>query len=280
MTDAPSPLFGNAIRQPPANLEAEAALLGGLLANNSAYDRVASFLRAEHFVGEDNGRLYAAIERRIMAGQVADAVTLQTEFDREYLASLLVAMVAPMLCGEYGQPVMDCFLRRQLCDMATEIDRAARGDDAGCDAPDLIAAAQDRLAALAEEGDSTTTARGPTTLANAVASAIERAEAMHRGEEAPGPEHGHRAGRQRLWPVPATGDAELSRWARRGRQDDAGAPDRRERGARRDGAMATRRPARPVPWRAVLQLRHDGEADRCAIGGAAWRGADAGAAQR
>ena len=33
----------------PRNIEAEQALLGALLANNKAYEKVSEFLRAEHF---------------------------------------------------------------------------------------------------------------------------------------------------------------------------------------------------------------------------------------
>ena len=195
MSDTPG-LFGSALRDPPANLAAEAALLGAILANNSAYERVARFLRPEHFADPIHGRIYQTIERRIGAGQLADAVTLKVDFENNgileevggtaYLAQLLTAMVGILNAGEYGRAIFECALRRKMIEIGEEIVHAGFGDDAGCDAPDLIAAAQDRLAALAEEGDRTTTARGPTTLANAVASAIERAEAMHRGEEAPG----------------------------------------------------------------------------------------------
>ena len=36
-------------REPPHNFEAEQALLGAILVNNAAYQRVAEFLRREHF---------------------------------------------------------------------------------------------------------------------------------------------------------------------------------------------------------------------------------------
>src|SRR3546814_2121205 len=36
-------------REPPHNLEAEQALLGAVLVNNRAYERVSEFLRPEHF---------------------------------------------------------------------------------------------------------------------------------------------------------------------------------------------------------------------------------------
>ena len=36
-------------RSPPQNLEAEQALLGAIIINNDAFDRVSDFLKAEHF---------------------------------------------------------------------------------------------------------------------------------------------------------------------------------------------------------------------------------------
>jgi hypothetical protein len=66
-----APLFGLSQRLPPANVEAEQALLGALLANNKAYERVAEFLVPEHFADPIHGRIYQSISRRIEAGQLA-----------------------------------------------------------------------------------------------------------------------------------------------------------------------------------------------------------------
>ncbi|HET9146594.1 MAG TPA: DnaB-like helicase N-terminal domain-containing protein, partial [Acetobacteraceae bacterium] len=51
-----SPLLGLSQRLPPANLEAEQALLGALLANNKAYERVSEFLSPEHFADAIHGK--------------------------------------------------------------------------------------------------------------------------------------------------------------------------------------------------------------------------------
>jgi replicative DNA helicase len=48
---------------PPANVQAEQALLGALLANNRAYERVSEFLAPEHFAHPIHGRIYQAIAR-------------------------------------------------------------------------------------------------------------------------------------------------------------------------------------------------------------------------
>ncbi|MGD8810400.1 MAG: DnaB-like helicase N-terminal domain-containing protein, partial [Gammaproteobacteria bacterium] len=50
-------------RVPPHNAEIEAALLGAVLTNNRAFERVSDFLRAEHFYEPVHGRIYAALEK-------------------------------------------------------------------------------------------------------------------------------------------------------------------------------------------------------------------------
>ena len=48
MAVSPEPPF----RAPPANIEAEQALLGAILVNNDAFDRVSDFLKPDHFAEE------------------------------------------------------------------------------------------------------------------------------------------------------------------------------------------------------------------------------------
>ena len=114
---------GMSQRLPPSNLEAEQALLGALLANNKAYERVSEFLASEHFADPIHGRIYHAVQRRIEAGQLADVVTLRAEFEHSglldevggtaYFAQLLTSMVGIINAGEYGRAVHDTWLRRQ-----------------------------------------------------------------------------------------------------------------------------------------------------------------------
>src|SRR5690242_11640039 len=105
-----SPLLGPPQRLPPCNIQAEQSLLGALLANNRAYERVAEFLEPEHFADPIHARIFQAIVRRIAKGQLADAVTLKAEFEHSgvleevggtaYLAQLLTAMVGIINAGE------------------------------------------------------------------------------------------------------------------------------------------------------------------------------------
>ena len=53
MNTIDSPLLGLSQRLPPSNVQAEQALLGALLANNRAYERVSEFLVARAFRRSD-----------------------------------------------------------------------------------------------------------------------------------------------------------------------------------------------------------------------------------
>src|SRR5207253_10588680 len=66
------------LREPPHNFEAEQALLGSILVNNAAYQRVAEFLRPEHFADPLHGKLFDALSRLIERGQVVSPVTLKS----------------------------------------------------------------------------------------------------------------------------------------------------------------------------------------------------------
>lgn len=130
-------------RLPPASLEAEQALLGALLANNKAYDRVAEFLRPHHFADAAHGLVYAAIARRCDAGQLADAITLRQEMDAsgeleavgggQYVAQLLASMVGIVNAGEYGKTILDCWTRRQIIEAAEQAALAAYGAEGELD---------------------------------------------------------------------------------------------------------------------------------------------------
>ncbi|MFN8947310.1 MAG: DnaB-like helicase N-terminal domain-containing protein, partial [Alphaproteobacteria bacterium] len=68
------------LRQVPVDVEAEQALLGAILINNDAFERVASFLAPEHFHEPLHQRIFEAIGRVVRKGQLASPVTLRPFF--------------------------------------------------------------------------------------------------------------------------------------------------------------------------------------------------------
>ena len=83
MLDAPdlddAPLPG---RRVPHNIEAEMALLGAILVNPRAYERVADFLRPEHFALAEHRRIFDGVRRLADQGKLADAVTMKSYLDQ------------------------------------------------------------------------------------------------------------------------------------------------------------------------------------------------------
>src|ERR1700758_1779844 len=187
MTSIDTPLLGLSQRLPPSNSQAEQALLGALLANNKAYERVSEFLAAEHFADPIHGRIFQAISRRVEAGQLADAVTLKAEFEHAgileevggtaYLAQLTTAMVGIINAGDYGRTVHDAWMRRQLIDIGETVVNNAFGADPELDGAKQIEAAEQELFALATDGAAS---GGFVSFERALTDAIEGAERAFR----------------------------------------------------------------------------------------------------
>lgn len=159
MAQTHSPLLGLTERQPPHNMEAEQALLGGLLANNKVLDRIEEFLRPVHFVDPVHGEIYAAIVDLVGRGRAATCVTLKAEFEfsqrlgdiggTEYLASLMTAMVAPGIVPDYARAILDAWMRREIIDAASAAVEAAFVPPAG-GAPAILEELDARTLKVAE----------------------------------------------------------------------------------------------------------------------------------
>jgi replicative DNA helicase len=150
------------LREPPHNFEAEQALLGAILVNNAAYQRVAEFLRPEHFADPLHGKLFDSIGKLIERGQVVSAVTLKTYVEQDedmkavggatYLARLAAASVHVINAGDFGRAVHDLYLRRQLIDVGGSMVNEAFGSDVDETALQQIEVAEKKLYDLASSG--------------------------------------------------------------------------------------------------------------------------------
>jgi replicative DNA helicase len=189
MNSIDSPLLGLSQRLPPSNVQAEQALLGALLANNKAYERVSEFLAAEHFADPIHGRIYQAIARRCEAGQIADPVMLRAEFEHSgvleevggtaYLAQLLSAMVGIINAGDYGKAIHEAWIRRQLIDIGEVTVNRAFGSEPELNGIAQIEAAEQTLFDLATKGGAE---GGLITFEKALTMAIEIAATAHKNQ--------------------------------------------------------------------------------------------------
>ncbi|CAN5319798.1 replicative DNA helicase [soil metagenome] len=171
----------------PCNIEAEQALLGAVLYDNGAYERLPDRLSARHFYEPFHQRLFAAMEEHIVKGQLAEPIVLVERFRRDpafeelgglrYLADLVDR--APPAAGapDFARVIYDLALRRDLIRIGGDITQSA-GMDAETTARDQIEHAESQLYTLAESGTSST---GFQTFADALHGAVEMtAEAFSR----------------------------------------------------------------------------------------------------
>jgi len=123
----------------PMNIESEQALLGALLLNNDAYDRVSDFLRAEHFFEPLHARLYQTITDMIAQGRTASPVTISSYFSGDealtevgggqYLAKLAVSATTILNIQEYGRGIEENAQKRGIIQTAETMLERAYGSD-------------------------------------------------------------------------------------------------------------------------------------------------------
>ncbi len=149
-------------RAPPHNLEAEQALLGAILVNNEAIDRVSSFLKPTHFYDALHGRLYEAASKLILGGKRATPITLKTFFQAaepvgeltvpQYLGRLAANATTIINAEDYGRTIYDLAIRRQLIGIGETMVNTAFDSPIDAEPAVQIEDAEQKLYELAETG--------------------------------------------------------------------------------------------------------------------------------
>ena len=70
VTTFPTPIAQAKVREQPHNIEAEQGLLGAILINNRAYEKVSDFLQSEHFSDPIHGRIFEACGKLMSAAKL------------------------------------------------------------------------------------------------------------------------------------------------------------------------------------------------------------------
>ncbi|HLW92812.1 MAG TPA: replicative DNA helicase [Roseiarcus sp.] len=148
-------------RAAPQNIEAEQALLGAILINNDAFDRVSDFLKAEHFAHEVHRRIYEITGSLIRAGKLATPITIKTflgEHDLggvtipQYLARLAAEATTIINAYDYGRTIYDLALRRELIRIGEDVVNVAYDAPVDSSPREQIEEAERRLYQIAEGG--------------------------------------------------------------------------------------------------------------------------------
>ena len=187
VTTFSTPIAQAEVREQPHNIEAEQGLLGAILINNRAYEKVSDFLQSEHFSDQIHGRIFEACSKLIERGQIANPVTLKPIFDNEealieagganYLVQLAASVVTVVNAEDYGKSIKDSFLRRELIEIGEEVVNSAYSYDLDQTAVNQIELAESQLFSLAEND---TAEGGLRNFSEALLESVKMAEAAYK----------------------------------------------------------------------------------------------------
>jgi len=171
----------------PHNLEAEQALLGCLMFDNAAFERLSDRLRGAHFFEPFHQRLYTAIEDHIRQGLLAEPTILMERFKQDpafqefgglrYLADLVDRAPPAANAPDYARVVYDLALRRDLIRIGGDIIKEAPEPETA--ALDQIERAEQSLYSLAETGKPSS---GFVSFAEALKGAVQMAGEAYQRE--------------------------------------------------------------------------------------------------
>ena len=149
------------LRVPPHSLESESSVLGGLLLDNNAWDRVGDILNDGDFYRHEHQLIFDAIGKMINAGKPADVITvyeqLQSAGKAEEIGGLLylnqLAQYVPSATNirRYAEIVRERAILRKLVTASDEIATNAFNPQ-GKPVERILDEAEQKIFAIGEEG--------------------------------------------------------------------------------------------------------------------------------
>ncbi len=178
------------VRVPPHSVEAEQAVLGGLMLDNQSWDSVADRLTVEDFYRRDHQLVFKAIAALATAGKPYDVVTVaewlgQTETLEDaggvpYLAGLVDSTPTAANILAYADIVRENAVLRKLIEVGTDIAQSAYRTE-GRSSQELLEAAEREVYAIAEHG--ARARKGHVALKDVLAGVVERIQILYERDE-------------------------------------------------------------------------------------------------
>ena len=149
-----------ALKVPPHSVEAEQSLLGGLLIDNTAWDRLGGVLTDKDFYRPEHALIYKVIQRLVGDNHPADVITVHEAVKSEqggdlvgidYLNSLAQSTPSAANIKGYADIVRDRSILRRLIEVSDNIVNSAFVPE-GRSVRTLLDEAESRILQIGEEG--------------------------------------------------------------------------------------------------------------------------------
>ncbi len=178
------------LKLPPHSLEAEQSVLGGLLLDNDAVDKVGDIVAAADFYSDAHRLIYAHIVKLVAENKPADVVTVSESLASvqkldyigglAYLGALVQNVPTAANIRHYAQIVRDRSILRQLAGTAGEIADSAY-NPLGRSAKEILDQAEARVLHIAEQGERG--ARQYTEIGQLLPGVVERIETLYNRDD-------------------------------------------------------------------------------------------------
>ncbi len=145
----------------PNNIEAEQAVLGSVLISNEIFDDVSPIINSKNFFDPLHQKIYAAIEKLIFSGMLANPITLKNFFENEnddlnipdYLVKITKFSSSSRQTLEYSKLIYDLFVKRELIKISENLAYTAKANDLDKNGRTIIEETEKTLFDLAEKGN-------------------------------------------------------------------------------------------------------------------------------
>ncbi len=151
------------VREVPMNLGAEQALLGAIISNNQAFEKIEELLEPEFFSSKINKIIFESIKKLVINDQVADINTIKVQLDGNeefqrnggvsYLLKLCENTISIINSKQYGELIQDLFMRRKLIDLGTDLINDSYATDNDNNSINLIEKTEQSLFNLTNKND-------------------------------------------------------------------------------------------------------------------------------
>ena len=150
----------NISKELPNNIEAEQSVIGSILISNELFDEINMIVTSKNFYDPMHQKIYAAMEKLIYSGMLANPITLKNYFDNEkdslnipdYLVKITKFSSAARQTIEYSKLVYDLYVKRELIKLSENIIDTAKLNDLDQNAQTIIENSEKSLFDLAERG--------------------------------------------------------------------------------------------------------------------------------
>jgi len=180
-----------ALKVPPQSVEAEQSVLGGLMLDGQAFDRIADKITPDDFYRKEHRLIFTAIAALVEAGSPADVVTVSEWLEKNnelqntgglaYLASIANNTPSAANIGAYANIVRERAILRNLIHTATRIAGSAYSPE-GRSAADILDFAERSIFDISEQGAHRRGGFAP--LKTLLTRAVDRIDALFRSDSA------------------------------------------------------------------------------------------------